>query len=191
MFTLVTGGSASGKREYAEQWVTGLSGTRIYLATMEIWDEECRRRVEKHRAARAGRGFVTVERPYDLMSLDFPGEIPEDANVLLEDLGNLLANERYREWEPAAENHSEELVADRLGKSLASVAADRILRGIRYLSAHSRHLTIVTNEVFSGGDRYDPETLAYMRDLAQLNRKLAAEADRVVEVVCGLPNVLK
>ena len=191
MFTLVTGGSASGESEYAEQVVTGLSGTRIYLATMGIWDEECRRRVEKLRAARAGRGFVTVERPYDLMSLDFPGEIPEDANVLLEDLGNLLANERNREWEPAAENHSEELVADRLGKSLASVAADRILRGIRYMSAHSRHLTIVTNEVFSGGDRYDPETLAYMRDLAQLNRKLAAEADRVVEVVCGLPNVLK
>lgn len=191
MFTLVIGGSASGKSEYAEQVVTGLSGTRIYLATMEIWDEECRRRVEKHRAARAGRGFVTVERPYDLMSLDFPGEIPEDANVLLEDLGNLLANERYREWEPVEENHSEEVSANRSEKSLASVAADRILRGIRYLSAHSRHLTIVTNEVFSGGDRYDPETLAYMRDLAWINRKLAAEADRVVEVVCGLPNILK
>ena len=49
----------------------------------------------------------------------------------------------------------------------------------------------MTNEVFSGGKDYEGETLRYLRELAQINRALAAKADRVVEVVCGLPNLLK
>ena len=49
----------------------------------------------------------------------------------------------------------------------------------------------MTNEVFSGGKEYEGETLTYLRLLAMLNRKLAAGADLVVEVVCGLPDILK
>ena len=52
-------------------------------------------------------------------------------------------------------------------------------------------MTIVTNEVFSGGWSYGEETLDYLRALARINRELAAEANLVVEVVCGLPNVLR
>ena len=32
-----------------------------------------------------------------------------------------------------------------------------------------------------------PETAAYLACLAQLNRVIAAQADRVYEVVCGIP----
>ena len=49
----------------------------------------------------------------------------------------------------------------------------------------------MTNEVFSGGADYAAESLRYMRTLADLNRELAARADLVVEIVCGLPNILK
>lgn len=42
MFTLVIGGAASGKSEYAEAHVETLPGRRLYIATMEPWDEECR-----------------------------------------------------------------------------------------------------------------------------------------------------
>ena len=35
------------------------------------------------------------------------------------------------------------------------------------------------------------ELSAYLKDLAWLNRVLARKADRGVELVCGLPNVLK
>lgn len=48
MFTLVIGGSASGKSEYAEQQVMALPGRRWYLATMEPWDDECVARIAKH-----------------------------------------------------------------------------------------------------------------------------------------------
>ena len=52
MLILVTGGSASGKSEYAEQCITMLhkgKNTLLYLATMQPYGEEGAARVEKHR----------------------------------------------------------------------------------------------------------------------------------------------
>lgn len=166
MFTLITGGSASGKSEYAERWAMALPGRRIYLATMRPWDDECRRRIARHRRLRQGKGFETVERYTDLAGTD----LPVGANILLECMGNLTANELY---DP--EGGGEEAV----------------LRGVDALLARCGHLTVVTNEVFSGGTAYGEDTLRYLRSLARVNRALAARADTVVEVVCGLPNRLK
>ena len=54
MMTLVVGGAASGKSEYAEGLVLASAcQKRIYIATMEPFDEECLRRIEKHRVMRA------------------------------------------------------------------------------------------------------------------------------------------
>mgnify|MGYP003046795702 FL=1 len=55
MLILVSGGSASGKSEFAEGLVTasGLE-TRAYLATMQVWDAESERRVGRPRRMRAG-----------------------------------------------------------------------------------------------------------------------------------------
>ena len=61
MMTLVTGGSGSGKSEYAERLAVAGGTPRIYVATMIPWDDEGWRRIEKHRAMRAGKGFETVE----------------------------------------------------------------------------------------------------------------------------------
>lgn len=48
MLYIVTGGSGSGKSEYAEQIAVqcrnGNGGTLWYLATMRIWDDEGRKR---------------------------------------------------------------------------------------------------------------------------------------------------
>ncbi|MEE1041956.1 MAG: bifunctional adenosylcobinamide kinase/adenosylcobinamide-phosphate guanylyltransferase, partial [Lachnospiraceae bacterium] len=94
MFTLVIGGSASGKSEYAEQHVLSLStpektspqsGNRIYIATMQPFGEDARARIARHHALRRDRGFVTIERYTDLSGL----KVPEGSSVLLEDMGNL------------------------------------------------------------------------------------------------------
>lgn len=66
---LITGGSGSGKSEYAEGLSLSLAGKkRIYLATMRIWDGEGRARVQRHRRMRSGKGFYTAERYTDLAS---------------------------------------------------------------------------------------------------------------------------
>ena len=53
MLTLVLGGAASGKSEYAESLVLKTALPRYYLATMQVWDAECAARVAKHRKMRA------------------------------------------------------------------------------------------------------------------------------------------
>ena len=91
-------------------------------------------------------------------------------HVLLEDLPNLLANEMY---------------------SPGGGGADAVRKGLEVLAGRCGSLTVVTNEVFSGGSDYDAESLHYMKQLAKLNRALAEQAGMVAELVCGLPNVLK
>ena len=91
MLTLVLGGAASGKSEYAESLVLRTTGPRYYLATMQVWDAECAARVEKHRKMRAAKQFETVECPLHLNNV----RLPARGTALLEDLGNLAANELY------------------------------------------------------------------------------------------------
>ena len=91
MLTLVIGGSASGKSAFAESLCLQSPLPRTYLATMQVWDAECAARVARHRAMRAQKQFDTVECPLHLDRLI----LPRRGTVLLEDLGNLTANELY------------------------------------------------------------------------------------------------
>lgn len=170
MLEVVIGGSGSGKSEYAERMVLHLAGERprFYLATMQVWDEECQKRVQRHRKQRAGRGFVTVERPKQLAGI--PREqLDREGTVLLEDLGNLVANELYA---PGADEEK---------------AEQAIWQGVEHLVAESRHVVLVSNEVSTGGADYAGETERYLRLLGRLHQRLAQRADVVCEVAAGLP----
>ena len=165
MLTLVVGGAASGKSEYAERLVLQTALPRYYLATMQVWDAECAARVEKHRRMRAEKQFETLECPLHLGTV----RLPARGTALLEDLGNLTANELY---DPAGAGEA---------------AASAILDGLGRLAAQCEHLVVVSNEVFSGGADYAGDTDRYLKALAQVNNALAARADAVVRVVCGIP----
>ena len=165
MLTLVIGGAASGKSAYAERLVLQTALPRYYLATMQVWDAECAARVEKHRRMRAEKQFETLECPLHLGTV----RLPARGTALLEDLGNLTANELY----------------DPTGAGEA--AASAILDGLDQLAAQCEHLVVVSNEVFSGGANYAGDTDRYLKALAQVNNALAARADAVVRVVCGIP----
>lgn len=95
MLTLVSGGSASGKSEFAESLVVN-SGceNRWYLATMLPYDEECHRRIARHRQMRAKKGFETLEVPYALQQLEL-NEPMQSGCALLECMSNLVANELF------------------------------------------------------------------------------------------------
>ena len=166
MLTLIIGGSGSGKSEFAEILTEGFPGPRIYLATMAAADAESRRRILRHRTQRAGRGFLTLECPQNIAA----AEIPKGASVLLEDLSNLLANELFMP------NGGGE---------------DAVREGLQALLKKCDNLVIVTNEVFSGGCNYGEESLRFLQMLADLNCRIAKEAELVAGVVCALPNVLK
>ena len=71
MLHVVTGGSGSGKSEYAEKLIAESAlHRRIYVATMMVWDDEGRKRVRRHREMRSGKGFITIEHYTGLSSLE-------------------------------------------------------------------------------------------------------------------------
>lgn len=165
MLILVTGGSACGKSAYAEAICVNRPGPRFYLATMRPYGAEGRERVEQHRRLRAGKGFETIERYTDYTTL----RLPARGTALLEDLGNLCANEMFG---------ADGTVRD---------PVDAVLNGVDALTVQCELLVAVTNEVGADGADYDKATTAYIRALGEINTALAARADSVVELVAGIP----
>ena len=167
MLVTVTGGAGSGKSEFAEQLIvdSGIS-ERCYIATMQVWDDECRKRVDRHRQMRQGKGFQTVECPFNLFSA--VSLIPEGSAVLLEDLTNLASNEWFCEKDP---NGMER----------------RVVEGVRAICERAELVVVVTNELFSDGINYNNEINDFLKALGLLNKNICAHADLVYEVVCGIP----
>lgn len=163
---VITGGSASGKSEQAEGILCRYAaGERLYLATMEPFGREAEMRIARHRALRQGKGFALEERPCDLAGLTLPRHY---AGILLEDVGNLLANEMYS---PAG----------------AGTSAERaVIEGVLHLREQCDTLVVVTDEVFSDGLPYDDETRRYIELLGNINCALAQQADAYAESVCGI-----
>lgn len=189
MMELVTGGSGSGKSAYAEETLCRLypfsAGVddkekrgmadvhRYYIATMLPWDKETEKKIERHRAMRSGRRFQTLEWYTDLEGKLKSKKSPpmENADVLLECVSNLTANEMYEEKKRDA--------------------AGVVLRGIVSLKERCRNLIVVTNDVFSESLEASSEMQLYKKTLGKINCALADTADRVTEVVCGIPCAVK
>jgi len=169
MLTLVIGGSGSGKSTYAENLFTNAPGKKLYIACMQPYGPEAEARIARHRAMRAGKGFETVERYVDIGGLS----LPADGTALVECLCNLTANEMF-EPEGAGKDTAEKVIAD-----------------VQKLAPQCQELVVVTNDIASAGSDYDPATLAYMQALGKINAVLSQKADRVVELVAGIPIVLK
>ncbi|MBS7007391.1 bifunctional adenosylcobinamide kinase/adenosylcobinamide-phosphate guanylyltransferase [Anaerostipes sp.] len=169
MFTLITGGSGSGKSEYAEGFTDSWKEPKIYIATMFPYDEETEKKIQRHREMRRDRGFVTLECFTGLSAV----RLPEGAHVLLDCMSNLAANEMFME------------------EGAGTGTPEEILAGIEKLLKEAEDICIVTNEIFSDGIKYPPETVQYQEYLGFLNCRMAQMADRVVEVVYGIPLIQK
>lgn len=198
MVVLVTGGSGSGKSAFAEEYLTRLSTqaeTKYYIATMQPFGEESLAKIRRHQRLRAGKGFTTIEQPRDLakaarrmaeLSRGFHGkDTPVNQQgspmrvirdtALLECMSNLVANEMFVENEIR----------------LKDEVSAQIVDGIEALNRQLKHLLIVTNNVFEDGISYEETTAEYIEAMGQVNERLAAMADTVIEVVAGIPVVWK
>lgn len=166
MLTVITGGSASGKSAYAEDLVLSYGqGKRIYIATMYPFDEESEKRIARHRKMRMGKGFDTLECYTGLERVS----VPEGSHVLLECMSNLAANEMFQ------------------GGGAGERTVEAVMRGIRLLDSQASRFCVVTNEIFSDCQPYDPETRRYQKYLGEINCQMAQMAEQVVEVVYGIP----
>lgn len=170
MIILITGGSGSGKSLIAENICAKLNiNPKYYIATMKNFDEECKKRIEKHRLQRYGKGFVTIEAPENF-EIHIKNIMPNSI-ALLECVGNLTANEQF------------EMKRDDVVKAVT----DEILA----LEKAIEVLVIVTNDVFSDIPPHDPEIYEYVRNIGAINCILAQKSDIVIESVAGQPILWK
>lgn len=175
MLVLITGGSGSGKSAYAEEYISRTSGgnRKYYLATMQVFDREGQKKIERHRKQRSSKGFFTIEQPTSICgALE---KMESNSSALLECMSNLAANEMF---------------SDEIPKTCETVT-EKIIREIKVLSKGLESLVIVTNNVFEDGIIYDDTTMEYIKALGSINEQLADMADRVVEVVVGIPLTVK
>ena len=132
---------------------------------MEARDGESLSRVDRHRRARAGKGFCTVECPRDLERLSHPFRFHCTVGVSDQPTD---PNEMYPQGD---------FIPDPTGKILAE---------LEHLLERAAHLVVVSGEVFSPPGRRRGWRLTSFA-LGTLHRELAHRADLVVESVYGIP----
>jgi adenosylcobinamide kinase/adenosylcobinamide-phosphate guanylyltransferase len=173
MIALVTGGSGSGKSAFAESLCTQLHNDvkepMLYIATMYPFDKEAFQKIERHRRLRKTKNFDACECFTHLETI----HLKTKTTALLECMSNLVANEMYQE-----EGAKEQTV-------------EAVLSGVETLAKQTKHLVIVSNEIFSDGIDYDEETIRYQKYLGEINAGIAKYADLVVEIVYGISVVHK
>ncbi len=164
---LVLGGAASGKSRWSEKLVRGASENPLYIATAEAYDDEMRAKIAAHRKMRASDDWTTIEAPLDLapaLASAAPGQV-----VLLDCATLWLSNHMLAD-------HDLEAAEEALIDALAACAAP---------------VVVVSNEV--GLSVVPDNALArrFQRAQGNLNQRLAAEAGLVVQMIAGLPLVMK
>lgn len=170
MLILLTGGSACGKSTYGEQLAARGPKPLYYIAAMEPYDDECLHKIARHRNLRADKGFETIERYTAVDSLQLPRS---GGTALLECLCNLTANEMYIQPDAPVD------------------PVEKVVAGVEHLRWQTKTLIVVTNDVGSDNEAYSEETRRYIRALGEINARVAQMADRVYELVAGIPLCLK
>ena len=173
---LVVGGCRSGKSAYAQALAESLAPDRLFVATCPVIDEEMRARVALHRAARRDRGWETVEEQFDLA-----GVLRRSGRhgVLLVDCITLWINNLLYAAEQEDRTLDEAEVANRCREVLDAAAG---CRGT---------VIFVSNEVGMGIVPENAATRRYRDLVGRANQVIAARADGVTLVSCGIPLPLK
>ena len=177
---MVTGGARSGKSGYAQRLAESLPGPRTYVATCPAVfagpenDSEMADRIRRHRRDREAAGWETVEETVALAEV-LSGLV--DRQVVLVDCLTLWVNNLV--YRAGVEKICEDDIAEAAGEL------------VRVCGRRTGTVILVTNEVGWGVVPDNPLARCF-RDLAgRCNQVIAAAADEVVMVVCGIATTLK
>lgn len=149
-----------------------MPGPRIFVATCPVMDAELETRVRRHRLEREAAGWHTVEEEVELA---FVLREARDFSVVLVDCLTLWVNNllfRTLKENPTITEQDME---------------HRCREVIEACSERTGTVIFVTNEVGMGIVPDSPLSRLYCDLLGRSNQRMAAAADRVVFMACGLP----
>lgn len=168
---LIVGPARSGKSRLAEQLAASHGPRVVYLATLEPLDDEMRRRVSDHRAARPSE-WQTIEEP--LRVVERLQELPDDIDACLLDCMTLWVSNLIfscpDDTDPAA---------------VRPVVRDAVEALLAHQRASSVPLVIVSNEVGAGIVPEYALGRLYRDLLGEANQLLGLAADRLYATVAG------
>jgi adenosylcobinamide kinase/adenosylcobinamide-phosphate guanylyltransferase len=174
---LVTGGSRSGKSSYALELGESSGTRRLFIATCPNLDEEMANRVYKHQQERTGRDWQTVEEQLDLATAIERNMTKFD--VMLIDCLTLWVNNLMFDKESDSRLLQEQNIVHYCQNWLTKS------------NSFPGTIICVTNEVGMGIVPDNPLARKYRDLVGACNQAVAAAADQVILVSCGLPLVLK
>ncbi|MCF2660354.1 bifunctional adenosylcobinamide kinase/adenosylcobinamide-phosphate guanylyltransferase [Parabacteroides distasonis] len=164
---LVTGGQRSGKSSYAQKRALSIAPNPIYLATAHIWDEEFRKRVERHQQDR-GPEWTNIEEEKYLSKHDVSGRVVVIDCVTLWGTNFFFANDS--DVETSLQQLKEEF--------------------LRFTNQPAYFL-FVTNELGMGGVSVDEVQRKFTDLQGWLNQFIASQADEVILMVSGIAVPIK
>lgn len=172
MRILLIGGSKSGKSTTAQRLCRRLAagGPMYYWATMTPRDSEDYQRIRRHIADREGWGFETIEQSTCLT--DALPRVDPGGAVLLDSVTAALSEAMF-------------------GRSFDPLAAEKVTAELLAVSRWSAHFVCTCDDIWRGGEDYAGWTEIYVRGLASVCRRLAAEFDVVCDMAVGVPHVWK
>lgn len=164
--TLVLGGAASGKSAFAENLLLESDLDPVYIATGRVTDAEMGAKIKLHQIRR-GPEWRLLEEPGNLSK---PlAELGASDGALL-DCATMWLSNRLMAHQPLDE------------------AAEAFMSE---LSNATTPVIVVSNEVGQGIVPENKLARQFREAQGRLNIAVAARADLVVQVIAGLPNVLK
>lgn len=164
---MITGGQRSGKSSFAQRLALERSGNPVYLATSRVWDDEHRRRIERHRADR-GPQWTNIEEEKHPSVHDLGGR------TVVVDCVTLWCTNFFFDSEGDTDRALAEVKAE--FDLLAAVGADFIF---------------VTNEIGLGGVAENALQRRFTDLQGWVNQYIAQRADAVYMMVSGLPLRIK
>lgn len=164
---LITGGARSGKSSYAEKLALSLSPNPVYMATARVWDEEFRQRVIRHQEAR-GPEWTNLEEDKELSRHDVSGR------VVLIDCITLWCTNFFFDLQGHVDS------------SLKAVKEE-----FNRFTAQDATFIFVTNEIGLGGTSENELQRKFTDLQGWMNQYIAAQADEVIMMVCGIPLKIK
>lgn len=164
---LITGGQRSGKSSYAEKMAHELTASPVYLATAKIWDDEFRKRVERHQKNR-GSEWTNIEEEKKLSLHNVTGR------VVVIDCVTLWCTNFFMEFDSD------------VSASLGAVKAE-----FDKFTSQDATFIFVTNEIGLGGVSENKLQRRFTDLQGWANQYIASHADEIYLMVSGIPVKIK